>query len=612
MKATGIEGAVRRLRALWSVEAASAALALALLVGLEAGGRHLPAEWSVLPATAVAGVATALLVAGVREGRLDWPRRLGERMVGEGKRLLSVLRHYAVRGGVDLRGTPRLEREMPGALLLGAPLPWGAAFLVAAAGGVPHAVLYVASSDAFLVHWLSLLGLWTVGLGVTLVHVLVALGTLHDVCFEPRRRAGRMRPEREYVAQALVAGGVCLGAFLVPPVVLLGVTALGLLAALACLLPALGPDLDRAWVSGDAPQPRACSFLGTLALRLLFWSGIAVFAAVGLLGPHTLPAGWAVDLPDGLHQLTLTPLLGRLLAGWLAAAAVAMVVFLTAEVALPRLAFARAARNRQVLRLSAPPDPRTVSQLIASLRHTDYALRFGRQDRRAGDVRVDLRTALRLSFAASGGRFEDRDVLALRHSLSRRAERVHRRALLRAMPRLLEIAERERPVAAEGLWIGPQHWFERAVTAPAETETLGRRYFDADVGPPFSELLDWRTRVYWQGVCARLEVDHLFVERGIAPEALAATVEQMFEVEDVFGGRARLEERHLRAIPGVQAMIHELPGEGPWLREEYPEPNYEELARARILHLFRDRGGEPERSLPSSPSRSRPLSPRVP
>ena len=41
-------------------------------------------------------------------------------------------------------------------------------------------------------------------------------------------------------------------------------------------------------------------------------------------------------------------------------------------------------------------------------------------------------------------------------------------------------------------------------------------------------------------------------------------------------------------------MLHEVELGNPFRAKGYPEPDYEDLARARVLHVFKDRGGEDE------------------
>jgi hypothetical protein len=42
-------------------------------------------------------------------------------------------------------------------------------------------------------------------------------------------------------------------------------------------------------------------------------------------------------------------------------------------------------------------------------------------------------------------------------------------------------------------------------------------------------------------------------------------------------------------------LIHEFQLDEPFRSEVYPEPDYENLGRARILHVFRDRGEQADR-----------------
>ncbi len=80
----------------------------------------------------------------------------------------------------------------------------------------------------------------------------------------------------------------------------------------------------------------------------------------------------------------------------------------------------------------------------------------------------------------------------------------------------------------------------------------------------------------------------------------------IFEIHDRFGGERLVDERHFRGIQGVRVILHELHLDTPLLRSGYPEPDYEDLGRARVLHVFRDRGGEEEEVLTPSDQGSRP------
>jgi hypothetical protein len=61
----------------------------------------------------------------------------------------------------------------------------------------------------------------------------------------------------------------------------------------------------------------------------------------------------------------------------------------------------------------------------------------------------------------------------------------------------------------------------------------------------------------------------------------------------------------------VRVLIHEIVLEEPLRQTRYPEPDYDGVGRARILHVFRDRGGEPERER-TPKDRGRLPAPRLP
>jgi hypothetical protein len=93
---------------------------------------------------------------------------------------------------------------------------------------------------------------------------------------------------------------------------------------------------------------------------------------------------------------------------------------------------------------------------------------------------------------------------------------------------------------------------------------------------------------------AGLQVDLVFVEDGVGFRRFRRVLRMAFEVHDMLGPRARAEERHFTGLPGVSVVIHDFTMEEPFrrVRAGYPEPDYETVGRARILHVFRDRGEE--------------------
>jgi hypothetical protein len=91
-----------------------------------------------------------------------------------------------------------------------------------------------------------------------------------------------------------------------------------------------------------------------------------------------------------------------------------------------------------------------------------------------------------------------------------------------------------------------------------------------------------------------LHVDLIFVEDGVGFRRFCRVLRMLFEVYDVYGGKRRAEDVHFHGMPGTRVLIHEFQLDEPFKSEVYPEPDYENLGRARILHVFRDRGEQEE------------------
>ncbi|WP_145065353.1 hypothetical protein [Engelhardtia mirabilis] len=583
-----------------SSEGLAAAGVVLGLVAIELIGRRLPAEWSLVPAW-VAFIALFRALQGPALGRLlRWPRSLTARLGIAGQRTLSRLRSASFQGGADLRGVPELPRAVPGLLIATAVAPWVVAASFLLASDLPQRFAADLHTRVFLLHALLVGGVWIAAAALTCGFAVLTLGTIHDGLYEPLRRRGSLRPEQEHALQGgLVLGWSALALFSPTPwMVLLGLCAAAL--ALGLLSLPIGVDLQVAWNTAAEARLRTCSFLTALRLRTLGGIGCALAVVLAARGePATLGT---IAIPP----LTFTGGMGALLAGWGAAAALAA-LSLTAQVTAARWSFSRARRAPVTLRAAMRP-PQS-GRLANRLRQVDFGLQWGRRRRRAGDVRVNLGEAQELALAPhprermTAGAGPDEPG----HAPRRRSARLHRRSLLFGLRRAFSAARAQATPRVDGFWVGPWHWFERAVWSSGGEEEGTARCFDSDLGPTYATVLDWRSRAYMAQVCRRLEVDHIFVERGVSVDSLIRTVEMLFELDDLFGGSTRAEERHFRGIPGAQILIHEQPGEPRWLPRGFPDTDHDELARARILHLFRERGGQHERSSPRTPSRNVPL-----
>lgn len=173
----------------------------------------------------------------------------------------------------------------------------------------------------------------------------------------------------------------------------------------------------------------------------------------------------------------------------------------------------------------------------------------------------------------------------------RRGVQRHRRELRRGLARLFKHGAGRTFEKGEGFLVAPHLWYVVRLSRDTDEEDC---WF---VGPPYHRVLSRAARHHLYEVLRDVEVDLFFVEDGVGHRRFLGVLRQLFEFHDLFGARP-LEERHFAGLPGVRVMIHEhdLEDERPWAPSGYEEPDYEDLGRARIVHVFRDRGGSDERA----------------
>lgn len=84
----------------------------------------------------------------------------------------------------------------------------------------------------------------------------------------------------------------------------------------------------------------------------------------------------------------------------------------------------------------------------------------------------------------------------------------------------------------------------------------------------------------------------IFIEDGVSHRSFAKVLRSVFELYDVHGGKRRAEDVTFVGIPKVRVMVHEYAPEKPARPPAgYRESHFDELSRARVLHVYRDTGG---------------------
>lgn len=175
--------------------------------------------------------------------------------------------------------------------------------------------------------------------------------------------------------------------------------------------------------------------------------------------------------------------------------------------------------------------------------------------------------------------------------LRRRLEIQHRRSLTRGLEKLFKQAARWKWKRGSGFWIGLQHWFIYGLTRDEDES----EFAEAVIGAPYHRAFPRAARHHFREITQALEVDLIYVEDGVSFRRFVRVLRVMFEVFDVHGGRQRAEDRHFLGLPGVRVLVENFElGQEPKFDagHGYREPDYDEIGRARLLLVLKDRGDD--------------------
>jgi hypothetical protein len=585
-------GLLRAVR-LRHLHAAASLLLWVIVFGLlETTGRAVPNDFG--DGIALLGLVCLGLVtlAWDRRTPLSWVHWLRRRLA----RARAWVRAWRIDLGVDLRGEPPLPRAAPRPYLrLCTSLGILALLAFAARSIFPYDARSVLLRCSVSVYLIYLAALWSALLLGSLFFLFVPCALIHDrfVKHHGRRRG---RPWR---SEMMVLGGgltlVALLAVLVPatvPVALMG--ALLCLLVVSLLVPSKYP-LTLVWRRPPFGEPVALRWTDFALLQLFTASaGVALLLVLSRGDLLFAPDKWVED------ALVVTPGLGFLFS-W--AATLGMLAFCY-QIGLAlwlRLLATWSAHLPTTVFANGVTSPRLQRRFRRALHRSGIAIRFSPEPPRAEDVKVLCREAV----TTTDGGFQPEqwplpvtlDSLMLPanlHRFVRRDQIQKRRRILRAMKKLFKEAAGREFRRGEGFWIGLQHWFVTGFSRDRAEEASNVEqdtFFDDTIGPPYRKLVDWRARQHFREITGALEVDLIFVADDVTFAQFRRVVECLFEVFDIFGEYQRAEEKHFVGLPGTRVVIHDFTLDRPFRNKRYPEPDYEDIGRARILHVFRDSGG---------------------
>ena len=554
-------------------------LVVGSLLGLEFVGRSTTSDvHDGLAAIALLGVGAAVAMRHRREP-LAWVSRV----TSWARRVYASASWIRYEHGVDLRGTPPLPRRTPR-------IVWGLAIVLLAWGGLaglgwavfPDGWRTLGVHSSYVLYLAGLLVLWGTLLACTFVGVFVPVAVIDRLL-----RGWVGDTDRKGAELAAVVGYAILVssiAYVVPPTAVLVICLVVAAGAWLAYMPRGKDGAAILWRSGPnqpvyaVPLHRVLSLVTALVALLLF--DVLLTATGGrLLGISVAEETMPVTATFGAVAAWVIPGLivvaaFRLWTAWRIdpARQSAPTVHVSGSDALSRTGAARFIRSWG-WKVQVEPklrEPGTLGVEVVEPEHSQatefdprWPLKLSEADLAAGDVR---------------------------ERLDRRDEIQVRRYLFRGLAKLFKRASTFKGPGGGGYWLAPHWWF---------IEGMGREDSDGNedtapplVGPPYHRILPHRARQQIYRVLRATQIDMIFVEDGVSYRKLEKVVRVLLELYDVHGGKRKAEELHFRGLPKVRVMIHEYEPGNPFQSDQYPEPKFDDLSRVRVLHLFRDRGGE--------------------
>lgn len=566
-------------------------LMLATLVPVEIIGRRSTSDLHDLLALAALMPVAALAV--IRHKRSPLPGVTA--LADLGHRALDSCKTCTFQLGLDFRGEPPVKRGIPPvigwsivAMAIATALTW----LMSAFS--PHDVRNAIMTVSYVGYLVLLIGLWLALAFANLLIAFISIAIIHDSLINRRRGTGIRARRGVAVALMIWFGLLTFTGAVVPlrfaPLVCLTLGGTYLLGA----IPARKYVVQFLWRPHHSIQVRSMPWGRWVTCQFLLIS----FAVLALIFAS---CGAVIGGDETAHTIMpLTTLLGAFLA-WLGPGLLAILCVSTV-ISRRRDPSRHAPPVAHVTLHPGSPGKNKVKRLFS---RRGWKIRFAPAPAQQLDVRVEVAAA-----ALPLDRTPDiwpcivtesdliRDGLFVR--LARRDEIQKRRRFLSGLETLMKYARSEKH-SGTGYWLSPQYWFVPGLmrdARPGDDDSdvdLGENpLLAAFVGPPYYRLFPRPVRKHIYDVLRSTQVDLIYFEDGLGFKKLRRALRVLFEVFDVHAGRRPAEEVDFRGLPGLRVVIHDYQFDEPFKLDNYPEPKYEMLGRARILHIFRDRGGDKE------------------
>ena len=560
---------------------------LGLLVGLEIVGRSTTRDVQDGFAGLVLVAGVSLLMARHRREPISWLNWIGNRIGRVGKQF----DRWPYDHGIDLRGTPVIPSRLPPLVyaLLGGLALW------ATVAGLswycfPNGWRVIGTNSSYVVYVVILLALWAGLVTCTLA------GLYSSILFLDRWLLGSMRTiDRWLIIGSIMATYIAFMAGLatiIPTIVVL-VLCLGVsIFALASVLRGGQGEPAILWRNGE-DAPIYAIPMRRLALGIFGIAGIILFDLLLSTTGGQMLQGF--NYYDFSGAMVITTTLGTF-AAWMIPGTMLMawVRFWMARHGDP------AHRTPPTVRLQGDRSILEKRDALKQIQQWGWRSKFGKttglklgvqlvDDAHSEAREFDPLWPLKLSVS-------DLQSGEVRERLERRDEIQLRRRAFRGMSKLFKQAYAERKRKGGGHLFAPHWWFIPGLDRDDEmTRREDRPEIARVIGPPYQQAFGTRVRQQFHQVLRAMEVDMIYIEDGVRYRSFAKVMRTLFELYDRTKGERRAEDLNFQGIPKVRVIIHEYAHDKPFRTSDYVEPQFNDLSRARVLHVFRDHGDHEER-----------------
>ncbi len=547
-----------------------------------------------------------LLFTALLSFTIIWHRRQPLKWFGSllarADRARSWLRMLAIELGIDFRGEPALPVRIPSPIALAFGivlcllLPVSVGVLC---GGSPDGARQWLTSRFYTAYLILLSLVWAALIAGTLLTVFAPIAMLHDFFMQRRFQTNTRQSQRENAALLLFFGTMLIGGATLPRWLPMPIFVMFAGLSVIALLFPIHPDLRLLWRSKDhGGKVYSTSFCGFIAAQ------VALFLLFVVL-LHLCSQGNPLD-PETFGQqkhLPITSTLGFVFSWSALGSSIAIFLQIMRVIRLAHRFNPQRAPLKSLF-VTDRPEESLLAGAVKTAARIGWSLRCAPKEKDACAVPIRLRekplerdpfAEIRWPLEVS---VEEIATIKVAQRLERRFVLQVRRQIARGLEKLLRFAAQRKFTRGNGFWIGLQHWFILGLSRDVGEESADFRHHGVlqdIIGPPYFALFSQPARHHFLRVMNSLELDLIFVEDGVRHRKLQRVIQQIFEIYDIFGENQRAEERHFVGLPGLRVLIHEFELNRPFRSSPYPEPDYDDVGRARILHVFKDRGEHEEK-----------------